>query len=344
MTNIVSIVELGEIETCDLEIDHPDHQFYLANGVLTSNSHAVAYSIDSFWCAWLMTYYEEFWLTAYIESMLGNPEKKAKAFGEVKRLGYTIVPIDVNHATTEWTVLPGKKFMPSLLSCKGLGETAAEEIIANRPYESIEDILWNEDGSWRPSKFNKRSLENLIKAGAFNSLDCVGEGKIFNSYHHMHEVLIENSDLIKKSSKKDPYLGKKTFYEIARALAPDIKEWSRKERADNFVEVFGSLDVLDLAGDPLLELLEQRGVKSIDEWDKKDVYWMCIKSLVGKKSKNGKNYLLIDAIGPSGRSFKINAWGWNGVKTFEQYSVIIAELDRNEFGMSTVMWRVTSIT
>ncbi len=162
MTNIASVVEVGKLETCDLEVDHPDHQFYLTNGILTSNSHAVAYAIDSFWCAWLMTYYEEQWMCSYLEAYSKSPEKRAKAFGEARALGYNIVPIDINQAALGWTALPGKKLMPSMTSVKGVGDTAVEEIMAQRPFNSIEEMLWNEDGSWRPSKYNKKSMEALI--------------------------------------------------------------------------------------------------------------------------------------------------------------------------------------
>ena len=87
-----------------------------------NKSHAVAYALDSYYCAWLMTYFEEEWLCAYLESMEGNPEKRGKAFSEVKALGYKIVPLDINYADKNWTILEGKKFMPSFYSCKGIGE------------------------------------------------------------------------------------------------------------------------------------------------------------------------------------------------------------------------------
>lgn len=309
-----------------------------------NKAHAVAYGIDSYWCVWLMTYYEEQWLTAYIESMLGNPDKKAKAFGEIKRLGYTIVPIDINEASTSWTVLPGKRFMPSLLSCKGMGLTAAKELMESRPYRSVEDMLWNEDGSWRPSKFNKKAMEALVKVGAFGSLDCVGEGKVFNSYHHMHEVIIENSDLIKKSPKRDPLEGRKNFYELARRMAPEVEEWSRKELAELSLDVFGSVDVMALLDPTVLAKLDEKNIPSIDEWESKGFYWFCIQSVTPKTTKTKKKYLLLEAVGPAGKAYRMNAWGWDGVKTFPPYTVVIAEVDKNDFGASTVMWRLKEIT
>lgn len=366
MTNIKSITPVGKHQTFDLEVEHPDHQFYLANGMLTSNSHAVAYAIDSFWCAWLMTYHEEQWITAYIESMSNSPDKKAKAFSEVKQLGYTIVPIDINEAGLGWTVLPGKRLMPSLLSCKGIGQTAAEEIVSSRPYASIEDVLWNEDGSWRPSKFNRKALEVLIKIRAFDSLGCVGPDKVFKSYRHMHETLMgsyteevprrkgsdetverirDHATLIKRTSKKDPHEGRKNFYALARALAEEFEEeWTRRELAEHKIEAFGSFDVLTMVEPELIDRLLEKGVRSVDDWDKRDIYWFVIMEAKPKKTKNGKQYLLLTVQGPEGRTYRMNAWGWDGIREFPAYALVLGEVDRNDYGFSTTMWRVKEIT
>ena len=84
MSNIVSVKKVERAQTYDLEINHPDHQFYLANGILTSNSHAISYAMDSFYCAWLLTHYEAEWLCSYMESMIGNTESRSKAISEIK--------------------------------------------------------------------------------------------------------------------------------------------------------------------------------------------------------------------------------------------------------------------
>lgn len=306
-------------------------------------AHATAYAIDSYWCSWLLRHHEESWLTAYVESMLGNPENKAEALGYIKQMGYTIIPIDVNYASASWTILPGKKFMPSFLSCKGVGDAAVEEVIEARPFKSLEDMLYNEDGSWRFSKFNKRAFDALIKVGAFASLDCVGEGKLFNNYRHMYEVIVENMDAIKKTSKKDPHLGRKTMFALARELGP-MDEWSRKELASFQAEIFGSLDVSTLLEPDVLKRLDEKNIKSIDEWTEKGYYWFSIADVVKKKTKTGKSYLILKGLGPVGVEYKINAWGWNGTKEFSPYAVVIAEVDKNDFGYSTTMWRVKELT
>jgi DNA polymerase-3 subunit alpha len=57
MSNIKSIKFIGKHQTYDLEVNHPDHQFYLSNGMLTSNSHAALYSMVSYRTAHLKCHY-----------------------------------------------------------------------------------------------------------------------------------------------------------------------------------------------------------------------------------------------------------------------------------------------
>lgn len=376
MSNIKSITPIGKHQTYDLEIDHPDHQFYLANGVLTSNSHAVAYAIDSFWCAWLMTYYEEQWLCAYLESMSNTPDQRSKAFGEVKALGYQIVPIDINHAALGWTVLPGKRLMPSMTSCKGVGDSAVEEIMQNRPYNTIEELLWTDDFQWRHSKFNRRALESLIKIGAFNSMDIVGEGKLFNSYKHMYDTIlgshietvtkkrkgieitedveIDHSQLIKRCPKSDPHEGLKNFYELLRKCATE-DDWTNSERAQNMVDVFGSLDVTQMIDSQILEALEKKQIGSIDDLEQGEekVVWFVAtlmatkkggKPTIGmkKKTKNGKDYIQIFGIGPMGKATRISVWG--GKQFPEPFTLFCAEVKKDDYGASTTVWKMKTLS
>jgi DNA polymerase-3 subunit alpha len=319
-----------------------------------NKSHAVAYAIDSYWCAWLMTYYEEEWLCSYLESMSGTPDKRETAFGEVKALGYEFVPIDINHANASWTIIEGKKFMPSFMSCKGVGVSAIEEITQNRPYTSIEHMLWDiqlddvtgelKEAKWKHSKFNKKALETLIKIGALGSLDAIGEGKIFSSYRHMHHVLVENSDKIKKTSKRDPGVGLKNFYELARTTRDEYPEWTRSEMVANQVELLGSFDVSSLVDEEMATKLATRGIRPIDELEtgEKDIVWLVAQSVTKKVTKNKKTYGLIEALGPSGRVIKLNVWGWNETP-IQPFTMYVAEVEKNDYGCSTTQWKLKKL-
>jgi len=335
MSNIKNLTHIGSHLTCDLEIDHSDHQFYLANGVLTSNSHATAYAIDSYMCAWLLTHYEQEWLCSYLESMSNSPDNRAQAFGEIKSMGYKIIPIDINYAGKEWIIVSGKRFMPSFLSCKGIGEAAIDEIESFRPYSSIEDFLWNEDGTWKHSKLNRKAIDALIKIGALASLNCVGPNNVFNSWHHAHEVIVNNMDLIKKTSKKDPHAGRKVFYELVRESSSTIQEWTRRELAEFNSDIFGTLDVLNMINPAVIAKLEEKDVIPIDELAQGSsaICWFCAQSSVLKKTKNDRTYAQVQALGPTGKVVRLNVWGSN--KKYENYELYVAAIERDDFGCST---------
>jgi DNA polymerase III alpha subunit len=308
--------------------------------------------------------------------MSHTPAQRAKAFSEVKALGYQIVPIDINLAGLGWTALPGKKLMPSMTSCKGVGDSAVEEIMANRPYNTIEELLWDDNFEWKHSKFNKKAMEALVKIGAFGSMDIVGEGKVFNNYHHMHEVLfgshvetvtkkrkgvevteevdIDHGALIKRHPKSDPHEGLKNFYQLVRDYA-DIEDWSSSERAQNMVDVFGALDVTAMIDIEILAALEKKGVNSIDDLEHGDtaVVWFVTapvaakkggKPVTGikKKTRNGKEYVQIFAVGPTGKATKISVWG--GKELPDPFILCCAEVKRDDFGASTTVWKLREIT
>lgn len=309
-----------------------------------NKAHAVAYAIDSYMCAWLLTHYEEEWLCAYLESMTNNPEDKARAFTEIKAMGYEVVPIDINYATKTWTILPGKKFMPSLLTVKGVGESAIDELMANRPYNTLEDFLWNSEGTWRHSKFNKKSLEALIKIEGFGSMNIVGDGKIFNNYNQMHFVLVENNDKVKKISKRDPEIGRKNMRELIQESA-SMEPWARSTRVENYVECLGSVDMSLIIDDNVMGKLQSKGVKSIDELEvgEKDICWFYVQDSSIKKTKTGKAYLVASAVGSSGKSHRLNVWGWQDTRDMSPYTMCLGEVERNDFGHSTTNWKLKEL-
>jgi DNA polymerase-3 subunit alpha len=298
-------------------------------------SHALAYAVDSYYCAWLLTYYESEWLCAYMESMIGNPDNRAEAISDVKKMGYEIGNVDINISTNQWSVDTARKILiPSFSTIKGVGETAIDEILACRPYKSIEEMLWKPDGQWRPSKFTRRSLDALIKSNAFESMDVVGEGKLFSSWKQMHHVLIENSDAIKKWAKKDPLRGKNKFKELLLETE-GMPEWTRREIATAQVETLGKLDPLSLIPPELKQKFKDREVASVDTWGRLDVYWFIVTGSTEKKTKNGKPYLLLQIVGESGSMLKMFMWDWDGKLSFEPYTLCVAEVDCTDFGMST---------
>ena len=322
----------------DVANDLYDKILYFA-GYGFNASHAISYAMDSYFCAWLMTYYEEEWLCAYLEAVSGNPKKRTNAFNEIRKLGYKTVPIDINHAEKSWTILEGKKFMPSFLSCKSIGGAAIEEIVENRPYETINDLLWNEDGTWKHSKFNKRTFQALIRIKAFDSMGIVGEGCVFESYKHMEEVVVNKNSDIKKRTKREPDKGQKLFKQYLLE-SMGIGEWSRIEAAEMLVEYLGSCNASNLVPESVLNRFGEMGLSPIDEYRGKDIYWFIVTDIIPKKTKRGKPYLMLTVSGDSGVTQKMFMWNWDKQFNITKYSVCVAEVEKNDFGCSTRQQRV----
>lgn len=294
-------------------------------------SHAVSYAFVSYYCAWLLTYHEEEWLTAYLEATSSNPKKLAKALSEVKSLGYNISRVDVNKSAHTWVCSDDKTFVPSFSSCKGIGDAAVREIMQNRPYNTVEDLLWKEDGSWKHSKLNKRALSVLIQLRAFESMDWK---KHFTSYKQFHDVVIDNWDKLRKSTKKDPYRGMSAFKEIV--LESDhVDEWSMTEIASHSMNLLGTVNVEMLLPPEFLEGLSSKGVRSIDGWDGEDIYWGLCLNCVPKKTKHNKPYVIIEVLGTSGKKHRIFCWNTPPDATLTPYSVLAMQLESGDFGFST---------
>ncbi len=268
--------------------------------------------------------------------MEANPEKRGKAFSEVKALGYEIVPIDINHAESNWTILDGKKFMPSFFSCKGIGSAAIDEIVENRPFTSVNQMLWNEDGSWKPSKFNKRAVENLIRIRAFDSMDEIGPNKTFESYRHMHDSIVPNWNSLRKSPKRNRFEGQENLcMAIEQNLGLD--EWTRQEIIENEMNLLGSVNADTFVPARLQDLFIEEGWHPIDEYKQPWVYWFIVLQVLPKKTKNNRFYLRAKVMGLSGKQEWLNIWSWNGKDPIPNYSICVAQVSANSFGKSTSM-------
>lgn len=306
-------------------------------------AHAFSYAIDSYYCAYLQTHFEAEWCCAYLESSSNNADKLTEAIDEVRGLGYTVDQIDINTATDHWSIVEGKKsLMPSFLSCKGVGNTAIEEIMAKRPYTSVENLLWNIDGSWKHSKFNKKAMEALIKIGAFESMNVVGEGKQFSSYKQMHHVVIENQDDLKKTPKREPGFGRRRFKEEIEATQ-EMADWEKVEKLQFGIDLLGNFDINLIISPAKQNLLISKGVKSIDKWVQKDIHWFIVTERTLKRTKNGKEYLLLKVVGESNKPYKIFLWGCKSLDAVPLNTAFISKLDRSDFGFSTNQWDLRKI-
>jgi DNA polymerase-3 subunit alpha len=133
-----------------------------------NKSHAACYAMISYRTAWLKANYPVEYMAALISSVMNTKDKVPFYVNQCHEMGLEVLPPDVNTSVVEFTVVEGRiRF--GMNAVKGVGEGAIEAIIAAReeggPFESIYDFCARVDSSMA----NKRVLEALIRAGAFDS-------------------------------------------------------------------------------------------------------------------------------------------------------------------------------
>ena len=109
---------------------------------------------------------------------------------------------------------------------KGVGVNAVAEIMQKRPYHSLQDLLYDEDGKWRHSKMNKTAFKSLCSIEAFGSLEEIKSGKIKN---HRQLLAILTDDKNYETLRKGPYGLTKTqvarTYHSFHSTFPTFSAW-----------------------------------------------------------------------------------------------------------------------
>lgn len=170
MGNIKSVKYVGNIQTYDLEVNHPDHQFYLSNGMLTSNSHAVLYSMTGFKTAYLKAHFPiEFLLANLMAEVKSNsPDARSnieKIKKELRKRKVKILPPDINASQLTYTISDGNKLLTGLDALKLVGDDAIKDIIEKRPFKSFFDFMVRVDSK----KVRANSIQALAATGAMDS-------------------------------------------------------------------------------------------------------------------------------------------------------------------------------
>ena len=141
-----------------------------------NKSHAAAYAVVSYQTAWLKVHYPAEFMAATMNSFLGNLDKVPEYIAECKLLGINVLRPDINESYARFAVINGNVRF-ALASIKNIGESAIEQITEERKkngkYKSFVDFLERVQSE----RVNKKCIESLIKAGAFDELE-----KEYNRY------------------------------------------------------------------------------------------------------------------------------------------------------------------
>jgi len=165
---IISAKSVGKKHMYDLEVHHPAHNFYLSNGVITSNSHATGYSYTAFQTAWLKVYYPEEFMAAQLTVEANDADYvTVKEYEqEVKRMGIKLLPVNINESKVGYIVsdIGNKKAIRrGFKSVMGLLQQASADIIANQPFRDMQDFCRRSGAG-----ANAGSFTALLDMGAFD--------------------------------------------------------------------------------------------------------------------------------------------------------------------------------
>ncbi len=336
MSFIKSIEFVGKQQTYDLEVDHHDHQYFLSNGILQSNSHAVAYAIDSYYAAWLHTYYEKEWLATILQSENGNPKGIAKAISEIKTYGYKIAPVDINFSGIDWNFSDElNAFVPPLTSLKGVGDKAVEEIFNFRPYKNLNELFYNEEGEWKHSKLNKSAFESLCKMECFSSIDEIKNG-IIKNHKQLYHIIIDNYETLKKGKwgitsaayRKLLKNGEEPKLIIDKLIEDNnhVEDWNRSEKINYYMELSNDASTDLLFPIEFLNKLRDKNIKSIFQFENetKFIGWFCIIDVEKKTTKTGKSFMRLKVTDNESNTGWVRVWG--DINTDLKYTLWLAEV------------------
>jgi DNA polymerase III subunit alpha len=135
-----------------------------------NKSHAAAYALIGYQTAYLKCHFPVEFLAASMSLDIGNTDKLAAFFQEARRLKIRIVPPDVNHSSADFDVESGA-VVYALGALKGVGLDAMQEVVRERDsrgrFADVFDFAERVD----PRHLNKKALESLARAGAFDTVE-----------------------------------------------------------------------------------------------------------------------------------------------------------------------------
>ena len=191
-----------------------------------NKSHSAAYAYVTYQTAWLRKHYPCEFMAAMLTSVLSNTDKVVLYIAECANLGIEVLPPHVNHSERSFTV-EGNNVRFGLLAIKNVSESFIDLVIEEHQRGGDFSSFYNFCKRTYGKDFNRRSVENIIKAGALDGFDT--------NRRQMTEMLgavIESLEGEKKTSVS----GQMGFFEMSAELAksseppaPNLPEFTDKE-------------------------------------------------------------------------------------------------------------------
>lgn len=209
-----------------------------------NKSHSAAYALIAYQTAWLKTHYPAEFMAATLSSDMDNTDKVVNFLEESRLIGLTVQPPDVNASEYMFKALDEKTIRYGLGAVKGVGRGACEVIAASRQQASVFRDLLDFCQRVDSSKLNRRVLEALVLAGAFDALG-INRASLMRQ---LPEVMKATEQLARERDAGQVSLfgGNGNFPEIKIDL-PIIEDWPLEQKLAGERETLGHF----LSGHPL---------------------------------------------------------------------------------------------
>ena len=206
MANVISVRFVGNEDVYDIEMEDENHNF-VANGIVTCNSHAAAYAINAYNSLWLKVHYPlEFWSAALSRASEDDFPQYVNEMQQTE--GIEIKPVNINKS--DINIVADKKdnsIYWAINATKQVGEKAQNQIMEERSkngeYFSLAEFI--DRHTFKGSAVSKSVIENLIYSGAFDMMD---ETREFSNIFSAREFMLgkyREKNKIKIDKEKDEY-------------------------------------------------------------------------------------------------------------------------------------------
>jgi DNA polymerase III subunit alpha len=192
-----------------------------------NKAHSASYGLVSYWTAYLKANFPAEYMAALLTSVRDDKDKSAIYLNECRRMGIQVLPPDVNESAADFTPV-GHDIRFGLTAVRNVGANVVDKIVVGREqhgrYEHFNDFMEKVDGL----VCNKRVIESLIKAGAFDDMK-----------HHRQALFEVHEDAADRyaTMKKDTGGGQDSLFDDLAADSdavfnmavsiPDIEEWDK---------------------------------------------------------------------------------------------------------------------
>ncbi len=231
-----------------------------------NKSHSAPYAFVAYQTAYLKANYPVEFLAASMTLDMGNTDKLNQFRQESSRLGITLLPADINRSDVEFTVEMDPKtgnaaIRYALAAVKGVGTQAMHDLVAERQANGKFKDLFDFAQRLDARSFNRRQFENLVKAGAFASLNPNRAQSLAAI-----DLLLRQASLAaeERTSKQESLFGGFDSSFAERPKLPVVEDWPSVEKLQHEFDAIGFY-LSSHPLDPYGKSLERAGILSFAE-------------------------------------------------------------------------------